>query len=182
MSNKNKQTIQVSQAAPSVKGKESAKSTSAAIRHPIAEMERAFDRFFGRGFPSLWSGRDFPSLDSFFGNNLFEFNGQRLPNLDVIDRDNEILVRAEVPGVDKKDLSISLTDNLLTIKGQTHSEKKEEEGDYHRQEISSSSFARAITLPGTVNASKAEASLKDGVLEITFPKSEASKKRNIAVK
>lgn len=182
MANKNKQTIPVSQSAPAAKGKEAAISTSSVIRHPIAEMERAFDRFFGRGFPSIWGGRDFPSIDSLFGNNLFEFNGQRLPNLDVIDRNDEILVRAEVPGVEKKDLSISLSDNLLTIKGQTRSEKKEEDGDYHRQEISSSSFARAITLPGTVNAAKAEASLKDGVLEITFPKAESSKKRNITVK
>lgn len=181
MTTKNKQNIRVTEDVPVSKGKVT-KSTSSVIRHPITEMERAFDRFFGRGFPSLWRGRDFPTIDSLFGDNLFEFSGQRLPNLDVVDRDNEIMVRAEVPGIEKKDLNISLTDNILTIKGQSRTEKKEEEGDYHKHEISSSSFARSLTLPGTVDVSKAAASLKDGVLEITLPKAESSKKRNITVK
>lgn len=167
----------------SAKAKEGGSQTAASmIRHPIAEMERAFDRFFGRGFPSLWRDRDIPAMDTLFGERLFDFGSQRLPNVDVIDRDNEIVVRAEVPGVDKKDISISLTDNLLTIKGETKTEKKEEEGDYHRREISCSSFARAFTLPGSVNSDKADATLKDGVLEITFPKVESSRKRNIEVK
>lgn len=157
-------------------------TTPSIIKHPIAEMERAFDRFFGRGFASLWHGRDFPVMDSLFGDSLLEFNGQRLPNIDVVDRDNEILVRAELPGVEKKDLSISLTDNLLTIKGEIKTEKKEEKGDYHRREISSSAFARTFTLPGSVDSNKAAASLKDGVLEISLPKAESSKKRNIEVK
>lgn len=175
--------IQITQNTSATKAKSSAvQTTPSIIKHPIAEMERAFDRFFGRGFPSLWRGRDFPMMDSLFGDSLFEFNGQRLPNIDVVDRDNEILVRAELPGVDKKDLSISLTDNLLTIKGESKIEKKEEQGDYHRREISSSSFARTFTLPGSVDSNKAAAALKDGVLEITLPKAESSKKRNIQVK
>ncbi len=175
--------IQISEDASSAKTKGSvATKTSSMIKHPITEMERAFDRFFGRGFPSFWHGRDFPVMDSLFGDSLFEFSGQRLPNIDVVDRDNEILVRAEVPGVEKKDLSISLTDNLLTIKGESKTEKKEEKGDYHRREISSSTFARSFTLPGSVDSAKAQAALKDGVLEITLPKAESSKKRNIEVK
>lgn len=173
--------IQISES--TAKSKDNAKQSAASvIRHPISEMERAFDRFFGRGFPSLWRGRDLPAIDTLFGEGLFDFGSQRLPNIDVIDRDNEIVVRAEVPGVEKKDISISLTDNLLTIKGETRSEKKEEKGDYHRREISSASFARSFTLPGTVDSGKAAAALQDGVLEITLPKVEASKKRNIEVK
>lgn len=175
--------IQITENTSSGKTKTSQVPAAAStMRHPIAEMERAFDRFFGRGFPSLWRGRDFPIMDSLFGDSVLEFNGQRLPNIDIVDRDSDILVRAEVPGVDKKDLSISLTDNLLTIKGETKSEKKEEKGDYHRREISSSAFARTFTLPGTVDSGKAAASLKDGVLEITLPKAESSRKRNIEVK
>lgn len=181
MATKNKQNIQVTENVPVSKGK-AVKSTSPVISHPIAEMERAFDRLFGRGFPSFWRGRDFPIIDSLFGDKLFEFSGQRLPNLDVVDRNDEIMVRAEIPGIEKKDLNISLTDNILTIKGQSQTEKKEEEGDYHKHEISSSSFARSFTLPGTVDATKAAASLKDGVLEIILPKAESSKKRNIAIK
>lgn len=178
--------IKITESKPSAKadaGKAAAtKSAPAVIRHPIADMERAFDRFFGRGFPAWWQSHEFPSVDALFGGSLAEIGGQRLPNLDVIDRSDEIVVRAEVPGVDKKDISISLTDNLLTIKGQSKTEKKEEDGDYHKREISSSAFARSFTLPGAVDAGNASASLKDGVLEISLPKSEASKKRNIEVK
>lgn len=144
--------------------------------HPIADMERAFDRFFGRSWPSLWRRNDVTLFDD-----VFEFEGMRLPSLDLIDRDADVVVRAEIPGVDKKDLNISLTDNLLTIKGQSSSEKKEEKGDYHRHEISSSSFARSITLPSAVDSAKTVANLKDGVLEITLPKVESSKRKTIAV-
>lgn len=175
--------IQITESTSSSKTKNSpAQAATSTMRHPIAEMERAFDRFFGRGFPSLWRSRDLPIMDSLFGDSLLEFNGQRLPNIDIVDRDTEILVRAEVPGVEKKDLTISLTDNLLTIKGESKTEKKEEKGDYHRREISSSSFARSFTLPGSVDSTKAAASMRDGVLEITLPKAESSKKRNIEVK
>ena len=156
--------------------KEATKISWPALQHPIAEMERAFDRFFGRGWPSLRRWSDFPALDS-----LFEAEGLRMPSLDVVDRDNEVMVRAEIPGIEKKDISVSLADNVLSIKGQSRSEKKEEKGDYHRHEISSSSFARSITVPANVDASKTVANLKDGILEITLPKLESSKKRNIAV-
>lgn len=144
--------------------------------HPIADMERTFDRFFGRSWPSSWHRNDVTLFDD-----VFESEGMRLPSLDVVDRDADIMVRAEIPGVDKKDLNISLTDNLLTIKGQSSSEKKEEKGDYHRHEISSSSFARSITLPGTVDPAKTVANLKDGVLEIKLPKVESSKRKTIDV-
>jgi HSP20 family protein len=156
--------------------KEAAKTSWPALQHPIAEMERAFDRFFGRNWPSLRRWGDFAALD-----NLFEAEGLRMPSLDVVDRDNEVLIRAEIPGVEKKDISVSLTDNLLIIKGQSRKEEKEEKGDYHRHEISSSSFARAVTVPANVDVSKTVANLKDGILEVKLPKTEASKRRNIAV-
>jgi HSP20 family protein len=155
---------------------ETAKTSWPALQHPIAEMERAFDRFFGRNWPSVRRWGDFTALD-----NLFEAEGLRMPSLDVVDRDNEVLVRAEIPGVEKKDISVTLTDNLLTIKGQSKKEEKEEKGDYHRHEISSSSFARAVTVPASVDVSKTVANLKDGILEIKLPKIESSKRRNIEV-
>jgi HSP20 family protein len=150
--------------------------TTSPTFHPLLEMERAFDRLFDRRWPSLWHARDFSALD-----NLFEVDGKRMPNLNVVDRDNEIIVKAEVPGLDKKDINVSVNDNLLTIKGQTSKDEKEEKGDYFKREISSSSFARSITLPSAVDTSKTVASLKDGVLEIKLPKTEASKQRSIAV-
>jgi HSP20 family protein len=142
--------------------------------HPITSMEKAFDRFFGRRWPSLWS--DTPTVDT-----LFEFEGLRMPSLDLIDRDNEIVVRAEIPGIEKKDIGISIADNVLTIKGQTSSENKEEKGDYYRHEISSSSFARSVSLPSNVDESKVTANLKDGILEVNLPKSESSKRKTIKV-
>lgn len=157
-------------------GKEVAKSTWPSI-HPIANMEKAFDRFFGRRWPSLLGMNDVPAVDT-----LFEFEGLRLPSLDVIDRDSEVVVRAEIPGIEKKDINVSLADNVLTIKGQTSTESKEEKGDYYRHEISSSSFARSVSLPGGVDESKIVANLKDGILEVKLPKSEASKRKTIEVK
>ncbi len=144
--------------------------------HPMADMERALERFFGGGFPSLLRRNNLASFDD-----MFDFEGQRLPSLDVIDREADVLVRAEIPGIDKKDIDISITDNLLTIKGHSKHEKKDKKGDYHRHEISSASFARSFTLPGEVDSAKTVANLKDGILEITLPKLEASKRRSIAV-
>lgn len=149
---------------------------SAPVVYPLSEMEQLFDRFFGRGGSSL---AHWPAIPAF--GSLFDEPKLRLPSLDVIDRDNEIHVRAEIPGVEKKDLDVSITDNLLTIKGQSSSEKKEEKGDYHRREISRSSFARSVLLPGSVDSSKANASLKDGILEITLPKLESSRRRSVVV-
>lgn len=159
-----------------VEGEKGSAKSKLSKLHPIADMERAFDRFFGQGWPTMARWQEFPALGR-----MFEENGIRMPNLDVVDRDNDILVRAEIPGVEKRDLDISLTDNLLTIKGHSRRESREEKGDYHRHEISSSSFARSVTLPGAVDSTKAKAVLKDGLLEITLPKLEASKRRSIAI-
>lgn len=149
---------------------------TADIERTFTQMERAFDRLLNGGWPSLRRLGGMPMLD-----NLLELEAPRSPSVDVIDRDNEILVRAEIPGIEKKDLNISLTDNLLTIKGQSTGEVKEEKGDYHRREISSFSFSRSVMLPGAVDPSQTTASLKNGILEITLPKAESSKRRTITV-
>ena len=161
---------------PVTGSKKVAKHSTTAM-HPIADMERVIDQFFSRNMPSLWHRNSLSSLDD-----MFVHEGQRLPSLDVIDRDVDVLVRVEIPGIDKKDIDISITDNLLTIKGQTSHEKNEEKGDYHRHEISSASFARSFTLPVEVDSAKTVANLKDGILEIILPKAEASKRRSIAIK
>ena len=164
-----------------IKTTKKSEGTALSNLHPIAEMERLFNQMLDRlaiwrkPMPARWP--DIPFMGDWFEENDF-----RLPSLDLVDRDNEILVRAEVPGIEKKDIDISMTDNLLTIKGQSSAETKEEKGNYHRHEISNSSFSRSVLLPGAVDASKANANLKDGVLEIILPKLESSKKRNISVK
>lgn len=104
-----------------------------------------------------------------------------MPKVDVIDRDDEVVVRAEIPGVAKDDLDISVTDNTVTIKGETKRESKEEKGDYYRCEISRGTFARTLPLPANVDSDSAKAKFEDGVLELTIPKVEKAKRRTIKV-
>lgn len=105
----------------------------------------------------------------------------RAPRVDLIDRDEEILVRAEVPGVEKNDLNVDLSGQLLTIHGERRHEEKEEEGEYFRAEIARGAFTRTIRLPEDVELEKAKAEFKDGILEIHLPKTHKTERRRIAV-
>jgi HSP20 family protein len=105
----------------------------------------------------------------------------KLVKMDVVDREADVLVRAEMPGVEKKDIDVSVTDNTVTVKGSTHHEEKEEKGDYYRREISSGSFSRTVMLPAEVDGSKAKADFKDGILELVLPKIEKSKRHSVRV-
>ena len=139
------------------------------------EMDRMFDTLFHRGWlrpfhehwPE-WTGFD-EQLDI------------TTPRVDLIDRDDEILVRAEVPGVDKKDLKVDLTGGLLTIRGERRREEKTEEGDFYRAEIARGAFSRTMRLPEDVDFEKAKASFKDGILEIHLPKTHKTERRHIKV-
>lgn len=157
------------------KGKEiEAKSPPKAMT-PWEEMDRFFDTVMSRGWG--WPFRmDMPAW-----NDLMKPFAGKAPRVDVINRENEVLVRAEIPGMEKEDLDVTLTNNTLTIKGETRHEEKTEEGDYVRREISSGSFARTVTLPGDVDGTKAKASFKDGVLELTVPKVAKSKSHSVRV-
>ena len=104
-----------------------------------------------------------------------------MPRVDIVERDDELVVKAELPGVDKKDLDVSVTENAVTIKGSTSHEEKEEKGDYYRCEISSGAYSRTLALPSDVEADKAKANFKDGVLELTLPKLKKAKRHTIKV-
>jgi len=82
-----------------------------------------------------------------------------------------------MPGIDKKDVDISLTKNTVTIKGASKHEEKEEQGDYYRCEISKGSYLRTMTLPSQVDDTKAKAKFKDGVLELKIPKIEETRRQ-----
>jgi HSP20 family protein len=135
----------------------------------FGDMDRMFDDFFGRRWmrPLGWE-RPLGEVVS-------------LPSVDVIDRDDEVVVRAEVPGYKKEDIEILVSDSSLTIKGEMKTEEKEEKGDFYRCEISQGSFSRVIALPSEVDESKAKASMKDGMLELTLPKREKSKRHAISI-
>lgn len=146
---------------------------------PFDEMERMMDRMFGGFFPRAWMHPlrwEHPR----WGELAAPFEG-KWPQVDVIDREAEVVVRAELPGVEKKDLDVSIGDNTVTIKAATKHEEREEKGDYYRCEISQGSYARTVGLPAEVDASKAKAKFKDGLLELTLPKLEKSKRRSITV-
>ncbi|HSD61745.1 MAG TPA: Hsp20/alpha crystallin family protein [Burkholderiales bacterium] len=142
---------------------------------PFEEMDRVFEGLFPRGlmFPYSWER---PLLAE-----LGLTHEGKMPRIDVIDRDAEILVRAETPGVKKDELEVAITGNTVTIKGQTSHEEKEEKGEYYRCEISRGAFSRTVSLPAEVDAEKAAAEFNDGVLEIRLPKLEHARRRVLKV-
>ena len=142
---------------------------------PFEDMDRMFDDFFSRGWLHPFR-MEWPSYRKLAA----PFEG-KTPTVDVIDRENEILVKAELPGVDKKDIDISVTSNTVTIKGKTEKEEKEEKDNYYHREISRGSYARTLSLPVDVDEEKARATIKDGLLELVLPKLEKAKKRTIKV-
>jgi HSP20 family protein len=154
-----------------VKG-EVEKAVPARALSPFEEMDRMMESFFPRGWmrPFRWELPHWPELREL-----------RMPKVDVIDRADQVVVKAEVPGVDKKDLEVSMTENTVTIKGKTSHEEKEEKGDYYRCEISRGAFTRTVALPSDIDTAKAKASFRDGILELTIPKVEKSKRRMISV-
>ena len=102
-------------------------------------------------------------------------------HIDVIDRDNEIVVKAEVAGVDKDKLDIQVHGNQVYISGAKEEDSRKEEGKYIYRERRYGEFARTIQLPVDVDASQSKAAYKDGVLELTLPKAESAKRRKITV-
>lgn len=138
------------------------------------DLDHFFDQFLRRNWLRPWR-MDWRSLPEFALPEL------KAPKVDVIDRDGEVLVKAEIPGVDKKDLDISVGDDSVTIKGETRKEEKEEKGDYYRCEISRGSFSRTVALPAAVDGAKATATFQNGILELTLPKVQAVQRHKIAI-
>lgn len=153
-----------------------ARSTSP-IFGSLDEVERLFDRLMPRTWmrPMAWNWPTWSALEESFGH-------IRVPQLDVIDRDKDILLRAEVPGVEKKDIDISISEDTLLIKGCISRESKEERKDYFRCEIAQGNFSRSLALPNGVDTTKISANLKDGILEIILPKEESAQRRTVEVK
>jgi HSP20 family protein len=141
---------------------------------PFEEMERMFESFFPRGWLRPFRG-EWPMGPEFMPT-------LRAPRVDVLDRDNEIVVRAEIPGVSKEDLDVSLTDDTVTIRGTArHEEEREEKGQYYRRELEYGEFSRTVTLPTSVDTNKAAAKFHDGILELTLPKMEGAKRRTVKI-
>jgi HSP20 family protein len=120
-------------------------------------------------------------LDNFF-NRESSYGADWKPVVDVAETENDIVVKAEIPGIDPKDIDVSITGDKLTLKGEKKEEKENTGKCYHRVESSYGSFKRVITLPASVDVDKVAAEGKNGILEITLPKKEESKAKKISVK
>lgn len=103
------------------------------------------------------------------------------PAVDIFETENELVMSAEVPGIDEKDIEIKLEDNTLTLKGERKFEKETKEENYHRIERSYGSFYRAFTLPNSVDLDKIHAEHENGILKITLPKRQEIKPRNVKI-
>lgn len=128
------------------------------------EMNRLFDDIFGhRPARVEWT------------------EGVWSPSVDVSEDTDNMVIKAEMPGMSKDDVKISVQDNVLTLKGEKKQEKEEKEANCHRIERSYGSFCRSFQLPATVRADKIKANYKDGVLSIILPKTEEVKPKEIPI-
>jgi len=107
--------------------------------------------------------------------------GAWIPAVDIFETNEAIVLKAELPGITAQDISVEVKDNTLTLKGENKFEKEVKEENYHRVERSYGSFQRAFTLPGTIHQEKVKAKFKDGILEITLPKVEEAKPKQVKV-
>lgn len=138
--------------------------------HPLLSLRHEMDRLFE---------------DFFHGWDLAPFAGARgmeVPKIDLAETNKEVKVSADLPGTDPKDVDISVSGNVLTIKGERKEEKEEKEKDYHRTERWTGTFQRSVTLPCDVDIDKTDATFKKGVLTITMPKAKTAKRKAIEVK
>ncbi|MBN2536939.1 Hsp20/alpha crystallin family protein [candidate division WOR-3 bacterium] len=126
------------------------------------EMDRVFDSLYGR-YP-----RERAEISW-------------APPLDIEETENEITVRAEIPGMKKEDIKISLTGDTLSISGERRHETEQRGKTYHRIERAYGRFMRTLVLPNDVQADKVKAAYSDGILELTMPKSEKAKAREISI-
>ncbi len=142
--------------------------------HPVTNlasdftnMQREIDRMFDR-----------------FRGGTVDDNGTStwLPSVDIIETPNDYVVKAELPGVDKKDVKLTIQNDTLTIRGEKKQESDRKGENYHRVERSYGVFQRSFALPSSVKSDKIEASYDNGILTITLPKVEEAKPKAIEVK
>jgi len=161
------------------KAKDKAKKTNALVPRqlsselgPWGHLDRMFEDFLGRRLRSVWPERWWPTT------------GMEIPTpvVDLYEEKDDIVVKAELPGMEKDNIEVNLLDNRLTIKGEKKKEEEVKREGYYRSERSYGSFVRSLELPSEVQTDKIKAAFKNGVLEIRLPKTEEAKKRETKVK
>jgi HSP20 family protein len=142
------------------------------VDHPFYSLQRQMNSLFD----DFFSGFDMAPR-SFRGVGFAAF----VPSVDVKESDKEFTIRAELPGVEEKDIEVTVTNDTITIKGEKKEEKEDKSKNYYYMERSYGSFNRVIPLTSETDANKAEASFKNGVLNITVPKSQTTKAKGTKV-
>lgn len=145
-------------------------TTPAPVSSPISllreDIDRAFDRMFS-GWPGF--GSLFPR-DVFGTDDIGSYGGALAPRVDVSEDENAYEITAEMPGVDEKNVSLTVKENMLTLRGEKKVEKEEHKKGYHMRERRYGSFERSFRLPDGVDADQIGASFDNGVLHVTLPK------------
>jgi HSP20 family protein len=137
---------------------------------PLREIEDLFDRYTkAMGWPASR------------GQELIN-TGDWTPRVDISETDNEFMIKAEIPEVNKEDVKVSVENGVLTIQGERRQEKEEKGKKFHRVERYYGSFVRSFTLPDNIDATKIKASFKDGMLNVQVPKTEEARPKAIEVK
>ena len=134
------------------------------------EMERLMDEFLA-GWPFRLRWRRIPAEEMAWA-----------PSVEMYEKDENFIVRAELPGVKKEDIDISMTGDNLTIKGERKASTEVKEEEYHRCEVCYGSFARSINMPAAVDTDRIEATYADGILEVRLPKAKEAVPAKIEIK
>lgn len=147
----------------------------ARMSRPLLGMEEFIENLFSRPWmePLGWRRPLLAELESF---------ELKFPRIDMVDHDNELLVRAELPGVKKEELEINIADDFLTIAVNRKVSEKEESEHFYRAEMVRGALERSIPLPMDVVGSKARAELKDGILELIIPKATKVSRHKVEVR
>ncbi len=135
----------------------------------VASLQDSINRLFHDAFPRSLAEEDF-AVSAW------------KPVVDIYDKDNAIIIHAELPGVKKEDVSIEVKENILTIKGERAEVKEVNEDSYFRKERIFGSFQRSFTLPSAIAPENIKAVFKNGVLQIEIPKPEEQKPKQIEIK
>jgi len=142
----------------------------------LSRMEREMERTLGDFFGRPWLGFRWPERLR-----LLE-SGFREPVIEVYEEKDDVVVKAELPGIKKEEIEVNITENFLTIKGEKKKEQEVKEKDHYYSERSYGTFERSVEIPRAVHADKARASFKDGILEIRLPKTEEAKRKEIKLR
>jgi HSP20 family protein len=134
----------------------------------LRTTQREFDRLFKEAFSPMFGEGELSTRTW-------------APPVDIYENENNIVLKADLPGVDPKDVEVRVEDSTLYLKGERKFEKETKEENYHRVERSYGSFARSFSLPNSINAEKVKAEYKDGLLTLTLPKREEAKPKTIKI-